>query len=80
MQAYGDSELVINQVRGLYTTKNDLLKSYKHRVWDLIEYFQAFNLLSIPRNLNKHVDRLATIGAQCNIPSDSNNINKHQYV
>ena len=46
---------------------NGLLKSYKRRVWDLLEYFQAFDIQSIPRTENKHVDKLATIGAQYNI-------------
>jgi len=36
----------------------------------MIEEFDAFNLISIPRNQNSHVDRLATIEAQFDIPSD----------
>lgn len=73
MQVYGDSELIVNQVRFLHTTKKEILKSYKHRVWDLIEDFQDFNLMFFPRNLNKHAKRLAIVGAQYDIPSDINN-------
>ena len=63
LRVYGDSELIVNQVRNVHVTKNDLLKSYKHVVWDLIERFEAFNLQSVPRDQNKHADKLAAIGA-----------------
>lgn len=56
------------------------MKSYKHRVWDLIEDFQAFNLLSISRNLNKHADKLVAIGDQYDIPSNISNTKEQQYV
>ena len=46
------------------------MKSYKHVVLDLIEGLEAFNLQSIPRNQNKHVDRLAAVGAQYDIPTE----------
>ncbi|KAH9328235.1 hypothetical protein KI387_000343, partial [Taxus chinensis] len=60
---FGDSELVANQVRGLNAVKNDLLKNYKNRVWDLMEDFKAFNIMSIPRKENEAADRLAVVGA-----------------
>ena len=64
---YGDSELVVNQIRCLNAAKNDILKSYRHRVWDLLENFDAFNILVVPRKENQHADRLATVGAQYDI-------------
>ena len=63
LQVFGDSELIVSQVRGVHTTKNDLLKSYKHVFWDLIKGLEAFNLQSILRNQNKHANRLVAIGA-----------------
>ena len=79
LRIYGDSELVVNQVRSLNTTKNNLLKSYRNRVWDLLEDFHAINLFSIPRNRNKHADRLAAIGAEFDVPKEVNSKgwNKH---
>ena len=68
LSVYGYSELVVNQVRNQNVTKNGLLKSYKHRVWDLLEGFNAFNIQSIPRRENKHTDRLAAIGASYDVP------------
>ncbi|KAH9329035.1 hypothetical protein KI387_001143, partial [Taxus chinensis] len=63
LQVFGDSKLIVNQVRGQHATKNDLLKNYKNRVWDLIEDFKAFNIVSIPRKKNEAADRLAAVGA-----------------
>ena len=80
LQVFGDSELIVNQVRGVHTKKNDLLKSYKHVIWDLIEGLEAFNLQSIPRNRNKHVDRLAAVGAQYDIPTKISKDTKKNHV
>ncbi|KAH9327555.1 hypothetical protein KI387_007733, partial [Taxus chinensis] len=62
LQVFGDSELVANQVRGLNAIKNDLLKNYKSRIWDLMEDFEAFSIVSIPKKENEVVDRLAAVG------------------
>ncbi|KAH9320011.1 hypothetical protein KI387_021780, partial [Taxus chinensis] len=48
--------------RGKNAAKNDLIKSSKNRVWDLIEDFEAFNIVSIPRKKNEDADRLAAVG------------------
>lgn len=77
---FGDSELIVNQVRGLYTTKNNIFKSYKHKVWDLIEDFETFNLLFKPRSENKYVDRLAAIGTQYDTPDEISENRKQHYV
>ncbi|KAH9316027.1 hypothetical protein KI387_024654, partial [Taxus chinensis] len=58
---------VANQVRGLNAVKNDLLKSYKNRVWDLIEDFKAFNIMSIPRKENEAADRLVAVGVMFDV-------------
>ncbi|KAH9324348.1 hypothetical protein KI387_004526, partial [Taxus chinensis] len=63
LQVFGDSEPIVNQVREQHPTKNDLLRSYKNRVWDLIEDFEAFNIVSIPRKKNEVTDRLGAVGA-----------------
>ena len=67
---YGDSELVVNQLRNQNITKNGLLKSYKHIVWDFLETFNAFNIQSILRKENRHANRLAAIGASYDVPGD----------
>ncbi|KAH9292503.1 hypothetical protein KI387_042311, partial [Taxus chinensis] len=47
--------------------KNNLLKCYKNRVWDLIEDFEGFSIKSIPRKENQAADRLAAVGAAFDI-------------
>ena len=46
------------------------MKIYKNVVWDLIEGLEAFNLQSVPRNQNKHANRLVAVGAQYDIPTE----------
>lgn len=59
---------MVNQVRNQNITKHGFLKSYKHRVCDLLENFNAFNNQSIPRKENRHANRLAAMGASYDIP------------
>ncbi|KAH9327493.1 hypothetical protein KI387_007671, partial [Taxus chinensis] len=54
-------------VKGKHAAKNDLLKCYKNRVWDLIEDFEGFGIKSIPRKENQPADRLAAVGAAFDI-------------
>ncbi|KAH9331946.1 hypothetical protein KI387_004054, partial [Taxus chinensis] len=54
-------------VRGQHATKNDLLKGYKNRMWDLMEDFEGFGIKSIPRKENHAADRLAAVGAAFDI-------------
>ena len=39
-------------------------------MWDLLEGFNAFNIQSIPRKENRHVDRLVAIGASYDVPGN----------
>ncbi|KAH9306910.1 hypothetical protein KI387_011314, partial [Taxus chinensis] len=52
---------------GEHATKNDLLKCYKNRVWDLMEDFEGFGIKSIPRKENQAADRLVVVGAAFDI-------------
>ena len=54
----------------MLNSKNDLLKSSKHVFWDLIKGLEAFNLQFVPRNQNKHADKLVVVGAQYDIPTE----------
>lgn len=60
---YGDSELIIRQIKNHCQTKHLRLRSYMNEVWDLIEnYFEAFNIQYIPREDNRLADSLAVAG------------------
>lgn len=69
-QAFEDSELIVNQVRGQNASKNDFLKSYKKKLWNLIEYFETFNINFIPRKNKEDADNIIAIGATFDIAED----------
>ena len=67
--AFGDSELVIRQVRNNYQVKNSKLNNYRNEVWDLIEhYFLAFNVNFVTREENQIVDSLAIVASNFKVP------------
>jgi ribonuclease HI len=53
---HGDSELIINQVKGIYQAKHPRLRAYRNIVLDLLEEFSEYNLSVIPRGQNQIVD------------------------
>ena len=48
----GDWDLIISQVKGTFACKSERLKKYKNVVWDALNYFQALNIVAIPRSEN----------------------------
>ena len=60
LKTFGDFELIINQVKRIYQSKQQRLKQYQNEVWDLVDnFFLAFNISFIPREANQKVDSLA---------------------
>ena len=61
---FGDSELIIRQIKNHCQTKHPKLRSYRNEMWDLVEnYFEAFNIQYIPREENRLVDSLAIVAS-----------------
>lgn len=56
-----DSDIVVMEVKGQFSTKIDTLKRYRHAVWDSVELFGAFSIDSIPQEQNMQSDVLAVI-------------------
>jgi len=66
---YGDSELVVQQVKSVYQTKHPIMRSYKNQAWDLIEnLFDAFNIVAIPREENHRANALAIVANTFKVP------------
>jgi ribonuclease HI len=63
-----DSELIINQVKGVYQTKHPRLRAYKNLALDLLEGFSEYDLAAIPREQNQIADALATSASVFKIP------------
>ena len=57
---YGDSEIIVKQVRNKMYCISPHLKAYQNEVWDLLTNFDAFNISSIPRLKNAVANLLAT--------------------
>jgi hypothetical protein len=60
LSVFGDSKLIIHQIKKIYQTKKQRLKQYRNEVWDYVDnFFLAFNITFVHRNLNQQVDTLA---------------------
>ncbi|MDD3846174.1 MAG: ribonuclease HI family protein [Syntrophorhabdaceae bacterium] len=56
---YTDSQLVANQVTGVYKVKNMTLFTYVRRVKEIVGNFEHFTIQYIPREQNRDADKLA---------------------
>ena len=64
LKVFGDSEIVVKQIRNQIHCVSPHLKAYQNEVWDLLKCFHAFNIISIPRMKNAAADLLATSAAR----------------
>src|ERR1044072_6513452 len=63
LEVYGDSALVICQVKGEWETRNEKFILYRDHVLKLIPYFDEINFHHIPREENQLADALATLSS-----------------
>src|SRR5436853_4666445 len=59
LQAYGDSELVVNQLRGEYEVRSNDLIPYFNSALQMVEQFEGFYIGHVPRLDNTHANALA---------------------
>jgi ribonuclease HI len=64
LTVFGDSEIVVRQVRDSIHCLSPHLKSYQSEVWNLMNKFSAFNINSIPRLNNSEADLLANVASK----------------
>ena len=69
---YGDSELVIKQVKGEYQGKHPRMWAYQNVILDIIRKFLEYTLYFVPRTQNIKVDSLASAASMVKIPIHSN--------
>ena len=69
---YGDSELVIKQVKGEYQANHPRMRQYRNVVLDILKMFQEGILTVVPRNQNLMADSLAKAARNFKIPIFSN--------
>ncbi|KAG8501630.1 hypothetical protein CXB51_004048 [Gossypium anomalum] len=63
LEVYGDSALVIYQLKGAWETRDPKLISYRKLVLELIEQFDNINFFYLPRDENQMADALATLAS-----------------
>ncbi|XP_050895426.1 uncharacterized protein LOC127102052 [Lathyrus oleraceus] len=63
LEVYGDSALVISQVKGDWDTRDHKLVPYKEHVLKLVPYFDEITFHHIPREENQLADALATLAS-----------------
>ena len=62
-EAYGDSKLIVNQVRGEHEIRHEDLVPYFNATVSLDERFKNFYINRVPRQQNAHADALASLAA-----------------
>lgn len=59
IRVYSDSQLLVRQVKGEYKVKKPHLSKLHKKVLDLLKDFDSYDIIFIPRELNKEADSLA---------------------
>ncbi|XP_052488961.1 uncharacterized protein LOC128041960 [Gossypium raimondii] len=67
LKVYGNSALVIYQLKGEWETRDPKLISYKELVLELIDEFDDITFYYLPREENKMADALATLASMIKV-------------
>jgi len=71
LEAYGDSKLIVNQVKGEYEVRHEDLIPYHHAVIKMANSFNGFYIDHVSRFQNTKVDALAALAAKLALPIDT---------
>ncbi|KAL2453064.1 RVT 3 domain-containing [Abeliophyllum distichum] len=63
IQIYSDSQLVVSQVNGTFTAREQSMVAYLKKAKDLLFHFEEFELLQIPRIENGYVDAFSKLSS-----------------
>jgi len=69
LEAYGDSKLIVNHVRGKYEVRHEDLVPYHNATIDMAEKFKNFYIDHVPCQQNTHADTLASLAASLALPA-----------
>jgi ribonuclease HI len=70
LEVFGDSQIVIREVRDFIHCTSHHLKNYQREVWNLMNKFEAFNIKSIPHIENCDVDMLENVASNLILSDD----------
>jgi ribonuclease HI len=69
LSIFGDSKLIIHQIKNIYQAKQQRLKQYINELWDYVDnFFLAFNITFVHKNLNQQADSLALAASNFKTP------------
>ncbi|XP_020245348.1 uncharacterized protein LOC109823478 [Asparagus officinalis] len=71
LEAYGDSQLIVNQMKGEYEVRNENLIHYHTAAIALADSFEGFYIDHIPRLKNTYADALASLAATLALPEST---------
>lgn len=61
LSCFLDSELVVKQLKGEYKIKDENIKKFYTKIQTLIKDFDSVTFTHVPREQNKHADRLVNL-------------------
>ncbi|XP_075087569.1 uncharacterized protein LOC142169585 [Nicotiana tabacum] len=65
-----DSQLVVNQMQGTYTTREARMQQYLEKARELVRQFQSWKIVQIPREENAEADTLANLASVAEVTSE----------
>ena len=68
----GDSDLIIQQMKGNFVTNDLSLRAYRGEAIEILNTFSESQLTKIPRKHNLHAHNLATFASTCKLPFEPN--------
>jgi len=71
LEVYGDSKLIVNQVKGEYEVQHEDLVPYHHAIIKMANSFDDFYISYVSRFQNTKADALAVLAAKLVLPIDT---------
>jgi len=71
LETYGDSKLIVNQVKGEYEIRHEDLVPYHYAVIKMANSFDGFYISHVSRFKNTTTDALVALAATLNLPIDA---------
>ena len=68
----GDSDLIIQQMKGNFVTNDNRLRAYRGTTIEILNTFSESQLTKISRTHNLHAHSLATFASTCKLPFEPN--------
>ena len=72
IEVISDSQLVVNQLSGVYQAKDSRMSVYVEAIKERAKSFNVFTVSQVPRLENSHADALANIGSSLQVKENIN--------